>query len=78
MIIQAPRSDAAMTYPEALMYCFFLEHRSQAGWRLPTAADVNNIQRFRDYGFQYNAWRVNHPAAGDEDTYMFVYPVKDV
>ena len=36
MIEQAPMTANAMTYEEAAMYCFFLEHNGYRDWRLPT------------------------------------------
>ena len=43
----APRSKQRLTYEDALLYCFFLEHNGLTGWHLPTPEDLKraNISR---------------------------------
>jgi hypothetical protein len=36
MIEIAPRSENAMTYDEAILYCQFLDYKGHTDWRMPT------------------------------------------
>lgn len=43
----APRAPGKLSYEDAVLYCFFLNHNGLTGWRLPTSADIKraNISR---------------------------------
>lgn len=75
-IIQAPRSEQLLTYNDAKIYCFFLNHDGLGGWRLPTIAEYNDAGRFSKYGFQHNGWLLDASTEHNSNTLKYVYPVR--
>lgn len=40
----APKSEIAMSYDEAVMYCFLFTHDGHKDWRLPTRSEYHGCQ----------------------------------
>jgi hypothetical protein len=68
MIEIAPRSEALMTYDEAVFYCKFLKHDGHIDWRMPT---------FHEYTQHdiINGWCEDRV---EGDHMWWVYPVRDI
>lgn len=66
-IFIAPRSSSLMTYDNAILYCFFLEHNGYTDWRMPTSNEYyrNSIQ---------GSWFMGEPH--DSSTKWYVTPVR--
>jgi|LakMenEpi03Aug12_release.lakeMendotaPanAssembly.Ray.scaffolds.fasta_scaffold673261_2 hypothetical protein len=67
MLELAPPSEK-MTYDEAIMYCFWLEHDGKKGWRMPTHEEWAKTK-----GIMVYTWRQN-----DHRTMMDTMPVVPV
>jgi hypothetical protein len=68
MIERGPRTQARMTYDEALVYCAFLEHNGCRGWRLPRQEEIDGHELF--------CWHLNDDS--DHSRAWAVIPVRDI
>lgn len=71
MIEYAVRSKYTMTYEDAVMYCFFLEHDGHRDWRLPVFAEYNP----RPLLF-HSCWYQGEGKLTVDSTQWYVQPVR--
>ena len=70
MLNFAPMTSKEMTYEEAVMYCFFLEHGGHRDWRLPTLDEYST-------NLGLSGWYINrHISRFSYNTNWKVCPVR--
>ena len=73
MIEYAVRSEYTMTYEDAVMYCFFLEHNGHKVWRLPV------FEEYKGRPLQFHScWYQGEGNGTDTHTKWFACPVRTV
>lgn len=69
MIERAPTSPKLLTYPEAILYCQFLDYDDHNDWRVPDQHERGEYGVAGWYTADWTNW---------ENTLWYVTPVRDV